>query len=162
MKDDFSLMHKIVMKLPISEQTKYTNYITSAVLELDPSSRWDKFWAWLKQRHKAAVQSGLMFMCTSLPNSKSGMTCNSCGRLGHFARSCPSKKPGGNTVAKVNIAVSKIATRADYDKHLAETKNKSLNVPHASRAHTHTLVIFPLEKLSGPRIGWIRARSSLA
>ena len=48
-KDDFSLMHKIVMKLPISEQTKYTDYITSAAVELDPSPRWDKFWAWLRQ-----------------------------------------------------------------------------------------------------------------
>ena len=67
-KEDFSLMHMIVMKLPISEQTKYMDYITSAVVEIKPSSRWDKFLVWLKQRHKSAIQSGLMHMCRSSPS----------------------------------------------------------------------------------------------
>ena len=55
LKDDFSLMNKIVIKLSLADQVKYTDYITSAEVKTSPSSRWDKFWAWLKLRHKSAV-----------------------------------------------------------------------------------------------------------
>ena len=63
LKEDFGLMNKLVLKLPVLEQVKYAEYITSVTVEADESSRRDKFWTWLKQRHKAAVQSGLMHMC---------------------------------------------------------------------------------------------------
>ena len=67
------------------------------------------------------------------------MTCNSCGGLGHFARSCPSKRPEDNSVAKVNIAALKIATRTDYDKHLAETKKQVSECPTCKQGpHSYT------------------------
>ena len=61
LQEDFSLMNKIVLKLPFVEQTKYTDYVTSEVVKASTASRWEKFWTWFKQRHESAVQAGLMF-----------------------------------------------------------------------------------------------------
>ena len=137
LKEDFGLMNKLVLKLPALEQVKYAEYITSVTVEADKSSRWDKFWTWLKQRHKAAVQSGLMQMCNK-PSSekasgssvKSGVTCRTCGGIGHFARSCPSsQKSGSSPLVKVNIAVTKISTKAEYDQHIIETRKQVGSCP---------------------------------
>ena len=51
-KDDFSLLNKLVMKLPTVEQRNYSQYITSAAAKSDPSSRWDKFWGWMERLHE--------------------------------------------------------------------------------------------------------------
>ena len=137
LKEDFGLMNKLVLKLPVLEQVKYAEYITSVTVEADESSRRDKFWTWLKQRHKAAVQSGLMHMCnkpssekTSGSSVKSGVTCRTCGGIGHFARSCPSsQKLGSSPLVKVNIAVTKINTKAEYDQHIVETRKQVGSCP---------------------------------
>ena len=158
-KEDFALMNKIVMKLPTSEQIKYTDYITSESIAASPSSRWDKFWAWLKLRHKSAVQTGLLFMCdksghaksSSGVSSKSGVTCNSCGGIGHFSRSCPTKTSlsRGPTV-KVNIAVSKITTKSEYDQYLPDTKKQIGTCPSCKQGpHCYTRD-FPFGKAEWP------------
>ena len=128
LKDDFALMSKLVMKLPVADQRQYTQYITSATVKADDSSRWDKFWTWLDRVHESAVQASLMHLCDKPPttkqsyggNSKSGSTCNTCGGVGHFARNCPSKSrtlPTGQSV-RVNLAVAKISTKDEYKQHL--------------------------------------------
>ena len=97
-KSDFGLMAKLIAKLPIDDQKRYDEYVTSDAVFLDPSSDWDKFWTWMERLHKSAVQGNLRSMCTKsiVPTSqssvKSGVTCNSCGGLGHYARACPSKQ----------------------------------------------------------------------
>ena len=55
LKDDFSLMSKIVLKLPVDDQRQYTQYITSEAVKADASSRWDKFWKWIVGLHESAV-----------------------------------------------------------------------------------------------------------
>ena len=72
LKDDFSLMSKLVLKLPITDQKHYAQYITSAVVKADPSSRWDKFWSWLETLHESAIQESLMNMCDKPAPTKSG------------------------------------------------------------------------------------------
>ena len=66
---------------------------------------------------------------------KSGMTCNSCGGLGHFARNCPSKvrQAAGGPSAKINIAVAKITTRYEYKNHLTETQKPVGNCTSCSQ-----------------------------
>ena len=44
LKEDFGLMNKLVLKLPVLEQVKYAEYIISVTVEADESSRRDKFW----------------------------------------------------------------------------------------------------------------------
>ena len=159
LKDDLGLMNKLVLKLPQADQRQYSQYITSAAIESDPSSRWDKFYLWLKRLHKSAVQSGLMQMCDKTGQSKSsgdtvvrsGITCRTCGGIGHFARACSSKqKSSGSPVVKVNIAVSKITTKDDYNKHLADTRKQVGNCPACSQApHSYTRT-FPFGKAEWP------------
>ena len=45
LKDDFGLVSKVVLKLPAAEQRLCTQYVTSAAVKADLSSRWQKFWA---------------------------------------------------------------------------------------------------------------------
>ena len=54
-KEDFGLMAKIVAKLPIDDQKRYDEYITSPEVYEDPSSEWDKLWVFLEKLHKLAV-----------------------------------------------------------------------------------------------------------
>ena len=151
-------MNILVLKLPALEQVKYAEYITSVTVEADESSRWDKFWTWLKQRHKAAVQSGLMHMCnkpssekTSGSSVKSGVTCRTCGGIGHFARSCPSsQKSGSSPLVKVNIAVTKINTKAEYDQHIVEMRKQVGSCPVCKQGpHSYTRD-FPFGKAEWP------------
>ena len=103
LQDDFGLMSKLVLKLPIVDQRQYTQYITSASIKLDPRSRWEKFWTWMEQLHESAVQANLMHMCDKPTASKdpvsnvtkSSVTCNTCGGIGHYERSCPTKTKSG-------------------------------------------------------------------
>ena len=55
LKDDFSLINKIVLKLPEAERRRYSDYMTSVSVELDTTCKWDKFWVWLKSRHKLSL-----------------------------------------------------------------------------------------------------------
>ena len=52
---DFSLVNKIVMKLPVPKQTKYTDYITSEAVKTSPSTRWDEFWNFCWGRYLSMV-----------------------------------------------------------------------------------------------------------
>ena len=126
-------------------------------VEADESSRRDKFWTWLKQRHKAAVQSGLMHMCnkpssekTSGSSVKSGVTCRTCGGIGHFARSCPSsQKSGSSPLVKVNIGTN-INTKAEYDQHIVETRKQVGSCPVCKQGpHSYTRD-FPFGKAEWP------------
>ena len=146
-KEDFGLMAKIVAKLPIDDQKRYDEYVTSDTVSADPSSDWDKFWTWLEKIHKSAVQGNLRSLCTRTNTSgsasiiRSGITCNSCGGLGHFARACPSKSKlsGGTASIKVNIAVAKISTKEEYRKHLPETRKQLGNCPSCNQpAHNYS------------------------
>ena len=45
LKDDFGLMSKFVLQLPVADQRHYyTRYVTAATIKSDPNPRWDKFW----------------------------------------------------------------------------------------------------------------------
>jgi len=115
--------------------------------EANTASKWDKFWLWLKSSHKSAVQAGLMQMCSTTGSSslsggtgiKSGITCNSCGGLGHYAQNCPSKlRTSLGTTVKVNVAVVKVKTRNDYNQHLP-TKRQAGNCPGCNQpAHNYS------------------------
>ena len=123
-----TVMVKIVNKLPLDDQKRYDEYMTSDTVFADPSPEWDKFWTWLEKLQKLAVQGNLRNMCTKSDSGtgKSGVTCNSCGGLGHFARVCPSRssKPSSNVPVKVNMAVTKITTKDEYKLHLPETRKQ--------------------------------------
>ena len=70
---------------------------------------------------------------------KSGITCNTCGGLGHYSRNCPSKSrvTTGPTV-KVNVAVTKVRTRDEYNKYLPETRRQAGNCPGCNQpAHNY-------------------------
>jgi hypothetical protein len=51
LKEDFSLMNRIVLKLAEEEQTQYHEYITSDDVMTDVSSTWDMFWGWMEKIH---------------------------------------------------------------------------------------------------------------
>ena len=82
---------------------------------------------------------------------KSGITCNSCGGVGHFARACPSKSSSIlSPMVKVNVAVSKITTKAEYDLHLSDTKKQIGNCPACKQGpHCYTRA-FPFGKAEWP------------
>ena len=73
-------------------------------------------------------------------SAKAAVTCNSCGGVGHLARSCPSKSGAScGPLVKVNIAVSKITTKAEYDQHLPDTKKQIGNCPSCKQGpHCYT------------------------
>ena len=86
--------------------------------------------------HDSAVQASLMQLCdkssavkTSGGSSlRSGVTCNTCGGRGHYARECASKGKAAGTI-KVNVAVTKITTRDEYRQHLPDTKRQIGDCP---------------------------------
>ena len=91
-----------------------------------------------------AVQSNLMHMCDKSTAAKaggehlrSGITCHNCGGVGHYAKSCSStskaKSPTTGTTVKVNLAVAKISTKAEYNQHLPETKKQIGKCPDESQ-----------------------------
>ena len=134
LKDDFGLMSKLVLKLPTADQRQYTQYVTSDAAKVDTASRWDKFWKWLGKLHDSAVQASLMSMCdrtssaktSSAGNLKSGISCHTCGGIGHYARTCSSKpkSSASSQSIKVNMAVAKISTKDDYNKYIGDTKKE--------------------------------------
>ena len=139
LKDDFSLMSKLVLKLPSVEQKQYSQYITSDAAKLDTSSRWDKFWSWMEKLNESAVQEGLMHMCDKSAASKAGsaargktdITCHTCGGVGHYAKACSSKLRSSqpSLPVKVNMAVAKITTKDEYKQYLPETRKQIGNCP---------------------------------
>ena len=159
LKEDFSLMSKLILKLPATDQKNYSQYITSDAVKTDPSSRWDKFWRWIENLHESAVQESLINLCDKPTVSKSGgnsslksgITCNTCGGVGHYARACSSKpKAGAGQAVKVNLAVAKITTKEDYKKYLPDTKKQLGNCPACKQApHTYTRT-FPFGKAEWP------------
>ena len=158
LKDDFGLISKLVLKLPAADQRQYSQYLTTTVVRSDPRSRWEKFWAWIQQLHESAVQSSLIHMCDRTSGAKpsnvakSGITCNNCNGVGHFARSCPSKSKSGVTgnQVKVNLAVVKINTRAEYNQYLPESKKQIGKCPCCNQdAHTY-LRKFPFGQAEWP------------
>ena len=156
-KEDFGLMAKIVNKLPLDDQKRYDEYITSEEVLNDPSPEWDKLWKWLEKLHKLAVQGNLRNMCSRADSSshaplKSNVTCNTCGGLGHYARACPSKssKPGGGSFIKVNMAVTKITTKDEYKQYLPETRKQIGKCPLCNQpAHSYSRQ-FPFGKSDWP------------
>ena len=92
-------------------------------------------------------------MKADIPTIKSGITCNTCGGVGHYARTCSSGgKPtvSGDSVVKFNLAVAKIATKAEYDQYLPETKKQLGNCPACKQAaHVYTRQ-FPFGKAEWP------------
>ena len=147
LKEDFGLMSKLVLKLPAADQRQYSQYVSSAIIKADPRSRWDKFWVWIEQLNESAIQSSLMHMCDRTAASKasnvtkSGVTCSTCGGVGHYARFCPTKTKNGGLGAqvKVNLAVTKITTRDEYNKYLPETKKEIGKCPSCCQpAHSYT------------------------
>ena len=107
------------------------------------------------------MQANLMHMCekpsgskqTGSANLKTGITCHTCGGVGHYARSCSSKSKassGGSPSIKVNIAVAKIFTKTEYDQHLPETKKQIGKCPACQQGpHTYTRN-FPFGKAEWP------------
>ena len=150
LKEDFSLMNRIVLKLSEEDQTQYSEYISSDEMMMDMSSTWDKFWLWMEKIHKRAVTQGLMHMCgasnarsgggkTLNPGARSG-SCHTCGGMGHMARDCPSKlKPsGGGPAMRANHATtSKVHqwTQAEYDQNIAERKRNAKPCPICGKRH---------------------------
>ena len=115
----------------------------------------------MEQIHDSAVQASLMYMCDkpfsnkqpSNVSLKSGITCNLCGGIGHYARACSSKakvqSSAGQSV-KVNLAVAKITTRDEYKQHLPETKKQLGKCPSCEKpAHNYTRT-FPFGKAEWP------------
>ena len=103
------------------------------------------------------MQSGLMHICNkpSLEKTfgssvKSGVTCRTCGGIGHFARSCPSsQKSGSSPLVKVNIG-TKINTKAEYDQHIIETRKQAGSCPVCKQGpHSYTRD-FPFGKAEWP------------
>ena len=88
---------------------------------------------------------------TSGSSVKSGVTCRTCGGIGHFARSCPSsQKSGSSPLVKVNIAVTKINTKAEYDQHIVETRKQVGSCPVCKQGpHSYTRD-FPFGKAEWP------------
>ena len=148
LEDDFSLINKLVLKLPHADQRRYSDYVSSEAAGLDPRSKWAKFWSWLRLRYKSAVQSGLMHMCDGVNGQsksvssgiKTGVTCNICGGLGHYARNCSSKQRSVQSPSvKVNVAVTKVHTRDEYNRHLPETRRQVGNCLGCGQAaHNYT------------------------
>ena len=156
LKQDFGLMNKIVMKLPLTNQTQYTQYLTSPSVKADlVTSRWDKFWTWMKMQHDQAVQASLMYMCDktgpkSGTSTKPGMACHTCGGIGHMARACPSKSKSGVSSLKINMAVIKIKTKDEYKLHLPDTKKQIGDCPVCGRAPHMYSRTFPFGKADWP------------
>ena len=155
-KEDFGLMSKILLKLPSEYQDEFAKYITKETVRADPSSRWDKFWVWMERLHRRAVESSLMNMCGTGSNKsgavKSGITCHTCGAVGHISRSCPNKgKPVVTKPSvKFNMAVAKITSKNEYDQHLPEVKKQMGNCPVCKKTvHVYTRQ-FPFGKAEWP------------
>ena len=131
---DLGLIHKLVCKLPRITQGQYAEYLASPIVSASTASDWTKFWEWFQGAYRAAVHSNLIQLSTE---EKKGddMSCRVCGKLGHFARKCPKRQvsSGSSTgTVKVNLSVSQISTRSDYDKGLQEARNKLGSCPCCS------------------------------
>ena len=62
------------------------------------------------------------------------MVALSCGEIGHIARTCPSKAKQPASSVRVNLAVTKITTRGEYNQHLPDTKKQIGNCPACKQA----------------------------
>ena len=101
-----------------------------------------------------------MYMCdktslsrtTSGGNLKSGISCHTCGGIGHYARTCSSKPKASaeGPSIKVNMAIAKISSKEDYNKYIGETK-KEIGKCRACQQgpHNHTRN-FPFGKAEWP------------
>ena len=85
-------------------------------------------------------------------NLKSGITCNTCGGIGHYARFCPSKPKAGSGAApvKVNLAVAKISTKEEYTKYLPKTKKEVGKCPCCNLEPHNYSRNFPFGKAEWP------------
>ena len=66
-----------------------------------------------------------------VPTSRSGVTCNTCGGMGHYARDCPSNQKAVNAspTLKISMAVTKITIKDEYNQQLPEVKKQLCNCP---------------------------------
>ena len=147
------------MKLPAADQRQYSQYVTSAACKADTRSKWDKFSSWMEELHDSAVQSSLMHMVdksgglksNQLSAAKSSVTCSVCNGSGHYARNCPSRaKSGAGSSVRVNLAVVKVTTKADYNKYLPETKRDIGKCPACNQGPHNYMRTFPFGKAEWP------------
>ena len=101
-----------------------------------------------------------MHMCEKTTPSKSatsgglktGITCHTCGGIGHYSRNCSSKakSTAANVPIKVNMAVAKITTREEYKKFLPETKKQVGNCQACNQPPHNYSRTFPFGKAEWP------------
>ena len=136
-KGDLSLIHKLVSKLPKIVQGQYADYLSSPIVSASVAPDWTKFWEWFQGAYKSAIQTNLIQLSTEDKRSDS-LTCRICNKTGHFARQCPRKVSssagisGAGASAKINVAVTKISSRNDYNKSFQEAKAKIGTCPSCS------------------------------
>ena len=139
-KSDLGLIHKLISKLPKVTQGQYADYLASPIVSASAAQDWVKFWEWFQGAYKSAIHSNLISLSTE-EKKTDDMSCRICGRLGHFARKCPKKQSSlssgqstGQGSVKINLSISQISTRNDYEKALQEAKTKLGSCPSCSGA----------------------------
>ena len=132
-KGDLGLIHKLVSKLPKITQGQYADYLASPIVSASVALDWSKFWEWFQGAFKSAIQTNLIQLSTE-EKGNNDMSCRNCGKLGHFAQKCPrqTSSPPVVGMARVNVAVSQISSRADFDKAFKEAKTKIGSCPSCS------------------------------
>ena len=129
--EDFRLINRLVMKLPLIEQNHYSVHVTSNPIATDKSSSWEKFWQWLKNKYNAAVHTRLMHTCFSSTrkvlddsiNSKS-----SC-KVKHSAGRNIVKKESSHRLLTSQLKVPVVSTRTEYKKLLPAARKSNGSCP---------------------------------